>query len=76
LTELIYPPCRKCGAIHGIGIETMATGEIEPLDICRDCLFPPIIFDMNIDPIKLKEWEEALKDEKRPGIDGRDRKPT
>jgi hypothetical protein len=37
--EIIYPPCRKCGAIHGMGVEVMATGKIEPIDLCCDCLF-------------------------------------
>ncbi len=34
-----YPPCKKCGASHGMGIENMETGEIEPIDLCRNCLF-------------------------------------
>lgn len=61
MKEVVYPPCRKCGKSHGMGIETMATGEIEPIDLCRDCLFPPCLFDMNIDPIKLKNWEELIE---------------
>ena len=40
-TELIYPPCKKCGNSHGMGIENMETGEIEPIDICKKCLFEP-----------------------------------
>lgn len=35
----VYPPCRKCGAAHGMGIENMETGHIEPMDICYDCLW-------------------------------------
>ncbi len=34
-----YPPCKKCGANHGMGIEDMQTGVITPIDTCRDCLF-------------------------------------
>lgn len=36
-----YPPCKKCGADHGMGIEEMATGKITPIDVCRKCLFTP-----------------------------------
>ena len=34
-----YPLCKYCGASHGMGIETIETGEITPIDICKDCLF-------------------------------------
>lgn len=34
-----YPPCKECGASHGMGIENMETGEITPIDICYDCLW-------------------------------------
>lgn len=34
-----YPPCRKCGATHKMGIKNMETGEIQPIDLCRDCIF-------------------------------------
>lgn len=34
-----YPPCKYCGASHGMGIEETATGKIEPIDICYDCLW-------------------------------------
>lgn len=37
--DIIYPLCRKCGASHGIGIEEMATGKIDPIDLCYDCLW-------------------------------------
>jgi hypothetical protein len=37
-----YPPCKYCGASHGMGIEEMATGKIEPIDICYDCLWKPL----------------------------------
>lgn len=39
MTDLIYPPCRKCGASHGMGLENMETGEIKPIDLCENCLF-------------------------------------
>lgn len=39
MNTIEYPPCRKCGAIHGMGIEDMETGEITPIDICETCLF-------------------------------------
>lgn len=34
-----YPPCKYCGASHGMGIEEMETGNITPIDICYDCLW-------------------------------------
>lgn len=37
--KVIYPPCKKCGASHGMGMKDTLTGEIEPIDICKDCLF-------------------------------------
>jgi hypothetical protein len=39
MKAIYYPPCRKCGATHGMGIENMETGEITPIDICEKCLF-------------------------------------
>lgn len=36
-----YPPCKICGVSHEMGMEDITTGEISPLDICRDCLFAP-----------------------------------
>jgi len=60
--------CVKCGSESGMGmgIETMETGEIEPLDICRDCLFgkPKFIIDPNpIElmrvPFKMSEWHQV-----------------
>lgn len=35
----VYPPCKECGASHGMGIENMESGVIEPIDICYDCLW-------------------------------------
>jgi hypothetical protein len=34
-----YPPCKKCGKSHGMGIENMETGEITPIDLCNKCLW-------------------------------------
>lgn len=34
-----YPPCKYCGASHGMGIEERETGNITPIDICYDCLW-------------------------------------
>lgn len=42
--NVVYPPCRKCGASHGMGIETMSTGKIEPMDLCKDCLFSYTVY--------------------------------
>lgn len=49
--EIIYPPCKKCGASHGMGIEDMKTGEITPLDLCRECLWEP--FEVNFKKIQI-----------------------
>jgi hypothetical protein len=35
----VYPNCKKCGASHGMGIETTSMGKIEPLDMCNKCLW-------------------------------------
>jgi hypothetical protein len=37
--ELVYPPCKKCGKSHGMGVEDMKTGVITPIDVCSKCLF-------------------------------------
>lgn len=51
-----YPPCKKCGKSHKMALENMKTGEIEPLDVCRDCLFFGSIVPLT-DQIILKEDE-------------------
>jgi len=38
-SEVIYPPCKKCGVTHRMSIKNMETGDIEPLDICYNCVF-------------------------------------
>lgn len=43
----IYPPCKYCGASHGMGVEEMATGKITPMDICYKCLWDPSRFHLN-----------------------------
>ena len=32
--------CIKCGELHGMGIENMETHDVEPIEYCRECLFP------------------------------------
>lgn len=46
MSEVIYPPCKKCGASHQMGVEEMATGKITPMDICHDCLWNPLEFKL------------------------------
>jgi len=31
MSEVIYPPCKYCGKSHGMGVEDMETGKIEPI---------------------------------------------
>lgn len=31
--------CKKCGKKHRMGLENMETGNIIPLDLCKECLF-------------------------------------
>jgi hypothetical protein len=48
---IVYPPCKKCGASHGMGIEDMATGKIEPIDLCYSCLwegFPKFLKNIEV----------------------------
>jgi len=61
MSEVIYPPCRKCGASHGMGIENMETGIIEPIDLCRDCLFPPMIFSPHLTGEDFDKWKATLR---------------
>lgn len=65
-----YPPCKKCGKSHGMGIENMETGEITPIDICSNCLWSgysprkveqPIYLDMQDDEIENKIDEVIQK---------------
>jgi hypothetical protein len=39
MNKIIYPPCKKCGASHGMGVKNMETGHIEQIDLCSDCLW-------------------------------------
>jgi hypothetical protein len=57
-----YPLFRKCGASHGMSMENIQTGEIEPLDICSTCLWEGNTF--KFDPyltLETKEdWDKCL----------------
>ena len=65
MSKVIYPPCKYCGATHGMGFEDTETGVITPIDVCKDCLFPPNIFSPAIDQVELDEWIDRFsgKDE-------------
>ena len=52
-----YLPCKKCGESHGIGIENMVTGEIDPIDYCLECLFQP--YATKIIPNDVEDLETA-----------------
>jgi len=53
MSKIIYPPCKKCEASHRMGIENMETGEIEPIDLCKNCLwfgtFHPINYQITFE---------------------------
>lgn len=51
-----YPPCKYCGASHGMGIEDMTTGEITPIDVCNTCLW-----DFSEKSPLLSEWRGAAR---------------
>lgn len=51
-----YPPCKKCGKSHGMGIEEMSTGKITPIDLCYECLWEGFPYELkNISQVKLRE---------------------
>lgn len=60
-----YPPCKKCGKSHGMGIEDTRTGEITPIDLCYDCLwedFPKFLKRIeNFAYITLEGLDEKLE---------------
>jgi hypothetical protein len=58
MTELIYPPCKYCGASHGMGVEEMSTSEITPMDVCYTCLWKDLKFKPILKPIELHEIGE------------------
>jgi hypothetical protein len=60
MTEIIYPPCKYCGKSHGMGIEDMATGKIEPIDICKDCLFGDWTKSRHLDELTRQSEEKGL----------------
>lgn len=72
--------CKKCGNEHGMVLEEMSTGKTEPIDYCKECLFPPIQydlkekvllkndFDMTIEEMKLKLNLENLMIETQKNI--------
>ena len=55
----VYPPCKYCGKSHEMSIENRETGEMEPMDICYDCLsfgkFIPIIKQIEFDDLPQSE---------------------
>jgi hypothetical protein len=57
-----YPPCKYCGASHGMGIENMKTGEIKPLDICKECLWKDSHINPVTDQIIIQTEEEMHKE--------------
>ena len=68
LVDVIYPPCKKCGASHGMGIEDMNTGVITAIDICRECLWEPLQMYVNNGQVMLTdqvEIDEVLEKIKR-----------
>ncbi len=66
MSEVIYPPCKKCGASHHMGVENMETGHIEPMDICKECLwfgtYVPINCQITIDDME-KKYQKFIKNE-------------
>lgn len=62
MTEVIYPPCKYCGAAHGMGVKEMSTGKIEPMNICYKCLWKPLLVNPVIDPIALKDHINGYKE--------------
>ena len=63
--NLVHPICKKCGKAYGMGIEERSTGIITPIDICNDCLFPPLIWRPtdSQDPLNdLEKWRKSLQD--------------
>lgn len=52
-----YPPCKKCGKSHGMGIEEMNTGIITPIDVCYDCRWNSnYIAEKTIQPVLQEEY--------------------
>ncbi len=50
-----YPPCKKCGKSHGMGVEEMATGIITPMDVCSNCLYGSTKINHPTEKIHLQE---------------------
>lgn len=64
MNEIIYPPCKKCGSSHGMGIEERDTGVITPIDLCYECLFENLMWkpiDTQIELFDLDGLKERLK---------------
>lgn len=59
-----YPPCKKCGASHGMGIEETATGNITPIDLCYDCLWEGFPYELKnlYTKIELEDDIEKMKE--------------
>lgn len=58
--DVVYPPCKKCGASHGMGIEDMQTGVITPIDICRECLWEPLQMYVNNEQVMLTDNQDEI----------------
>lgn len=50
--------CIKCNKIHGMVIENMVTGDLTPIDMCRDCLFENCHVKPTIDEVIVQLHED------------------
>jgi len=79
MADVIYPPCKYCGASHGMGVEEMATGIITPMDICYKCLWKPLMMKNPISCIELSDhingYRDLLKSTENKLIHDIDNKP-
>jgi hypothetical protein len=54
--------CKKCGVLHGMGIEDTSTGSFEPIDLCYDCIFKDCRYEPIEEQIVLRDSVDLITD--------------
>jgi len=53
MSDIIYPPCKGCGASHTMGMTSHDNGERIPIDACYNCILTgklkPIVKDKRVE---------------------------
>ncbi|HEY3526790.1 MAG TPA: hypothetical protein VGK47_11370 [Nitrososphaeraceae archaeon] len=65
MSEVIYPPCKKCGASHKMGVINVLTDEITPIDVCSKCIVYGTVTPI-LEQVYFENNEEGLESKSTP----------